>query len=112
MFKKERESFEEFEKLDELLLDDIEEGPGLGCTSPEVNKSVHNHTKTIACAPSEQTTLVNLKFVLKRLSLQLWTFFENVYFLYKSFVKVELSYVFTLNLFIMSEKYMEKWIIL
>ena len=42
MFEKEKESFEEFEKLDELLLGDIEEGPGLGCTSPEVNKSVHN----------------------------------------------------------------------
>ena len=64
VFKKEKESFEEFEKLDELLLDDIEEGPGLGCTSPEVNKSVHNQSKAIDKAPSKPTTLVNLIFVI------------------------------------------------
>ena len=64
VFKKEKESFEEFEKLDELLLDDIEEGPGLGCTSPEVNKSVHNQSKAIANAPSKHTNLVNLIFVI------------------------------------------------
>ena len=64
MFKKEKEPFEEFEKLGELLLDDIKEGPGLGCTSPEVNKSVHNQSKTIANAPSKHTTLVNSIFVI------------------------------------------------
>ena len=64
MFKKEKESLEEFEKLDELLLYDIKEGPGLGCTSPEVNKSVHNQIKAIASAPSKHTTLVNLVFVI------------------------------------------------
>ena len=46
---------------------------------------------------------------LKRLSLQLWTFFEKIYFLFKSFVKVELSYVFTINLFTIAGNCMEKW---
>ena len=50
--------------------------------------------------------------MLKRLSLQLWTFFEMFYFLFKSFVKVELSYVFTINLFTIAENCTEKWIIL
>ena len=49
MFKK-KESFEEFEKYVELLLDNIEESPGLGCTPPEVNKSVYNQSKAIASA--------------------------------------------------------------
>ena len=62
VFKKDK-SFEEFEKLDELLLDDTEEGPELGCTSPEVNKSVPNQSKAIASATSEQTTLINFIFV-------------------------------------------------
>ena len=47
---------------------------------------------------------------LKRLSLQLWTFFYFFYFLFKSFVKVELSYVFTINLFAIAENCTEKWI--
>ena len=51
-------------KLDELLVDDIEEGPGLGCTSPVVNKSVHNQSKAIANAPSKHTSLVKLIFVI------------------------------------------------
>ena len=45
---------------------------------------------------------------LKRLSLQLWTFFGKIYFLFKSFVKVELSYVFTINLFTIAENCMKK----
>ena len=49
---------------------------------------------------------------LKRLSLQLLTFFDFFYFLYKWFVKVELSYVFTINLFTIAENCTEKWIIL
>ena len=64
VFKKKKESFEKFEKLDDRLLDDIKEGPGLGCTSPEVNKSVHKQSKTIVSAPSKHTTLVNLVFVI------------------------------------------------
>ena len=43
------------------------------------------------------------KVSLKRLSLQLRTFFDFFYFLFKSFVKVELSYVFTINLFTIAE---------
>ena len=34
--------------------------------------------------------------------------FENVYFLFKSFVKVELSYVFTIKMFSTAENCMEK----
>ena len=34
------------------------------------------------------------------------------YFLFKSFVKVELSYVFTIKLFTIAENCTEKWIIL
>ena len=36
------------------------------------------------------------------------TFFEICYFLFKSFVKVELSYVFTINLFTIAENCTEK----
>ena len=35
-------------------------------------------------------------------------FFISFYFLFKSFVKVELSYVFTINLFTMAENCTEK----
>ena len=45
---------------------------------------------------------------LKRLDLQLGAFFDFFYFLYKSFVKVELSYVFTINLFTIAENCTEK----
>ena len=38
--------------------------------------------------------------------------FRFFYFLFKSFVKVELSYVFTINLFSIPENCTEKWIIL
>ena len=77
VFKKEKESFEEFEKLDVLLLDDIEECPGLGCTSPEVNKSVHNQSKAIANAPSKYTTLVNLIFVIIVLLIVIFLLFHE-----------------------------------
>ena len=38
--------------------------------------------------------------------------FRKIYFLFKSFVKVELIYVFTINLFTIAENCTEKWIIL
>ena len=38
--------------------------------------------------------------------------FRKNYFLFKAFVKVELSYVFTIKMFSTAENYMEKWIIL
>ena len=41
-----------------------------------------------------------------------WYFSIFFYFLFKSFVKVELSYVFTINLFTIAENCTEKWIIL
>ena len=84
VFKKEKESFEEFEKLDELLLDDIEEAPGLGCKSPEVNKSVHNQSKTIASAPIEQTTLVNVIFVIIVLFIVIFCYSVKVIFFQNS----------------------------
>ena len=80
VLKKEKESFKEFEKLDELLLDDIEEGPGLGCTSPEVKKSVHNQSKAIANAPSKHTTLVILVFVIIVLLIFFLLFHESEIF--------------------------------
>ena len=52
-----------------------------------------------------------IEIVLKRLSLQLWTFFKISYFLFKSFVKVELSYAFTINMFTKVENCTLKWII-
>ena len=36
------------------------------------------------------------------------TFFEKFYFLFKSFVKVELSYVFTIKMFSTADNCMEK----
>ena len=39
-------------------------------------------------------------------------FRKKIYFLFKSFVKVELSYVFTINLFTIAENCIEKCIIL
>ena len=59
VFKKEKEPFEELEKLDELLVDDVEEGPELGCASPDVNRSVHSQSKAMANAPSEQSIFEN-----------------------------------------------------
>ena len=53
-----------------------------------------------------------MQIYLKRLSLQLWTFFLKFYFVFKSFVKVELSYFFTINLFTIAENCTEKRIIL
>ena len=38
--------------------------------------------------------------------------FRNFYFLFKSFVKVELSYAFTIDMFTIAENYTEKLIIL
>ena len=49
---------------------------------------------------------------LQRLSLQLWTFSKIFIFFLNHFVKVELSYVFTINLFTIAENCTEKWIIL
>ena len=49
-----------------------------------------------------------LYHLLKRLSLQLATSFEIFSFLFKLFVKVELSYVLTMNLFTKAENCTEK----
>ena len=47
-------------------------------------------------------------FALKLHTLQLLIFLDFFYFLFKSFVKVELSYVFTINLFTIAENCTEK----
>ena len=81
-----------------------------------MNKIIYHHFVTSLLHSA--TTNCNFAFqmlkcaYLKRLSLQLWTFFEFFYFLFRSFVKVELSYVFTINLFTRAENCTEKWIIL
>ena len=41
-------------------------------------------------------------------SFSIWTFFEFFYFVFKSFVKVELRYVSTINLFTIAENFTEK----
>ena len=46
------------------------------------------HTRSLIRAFASR---FNILPMLKRLSLQLWTFFEKNYFLFKSFVKAELS---------------------
>ena len=38
--------------------------------------------------------------------------FRKEYFLFKSFVKIEISYVFTINMFSTTDNFKEKWIIL
>ena len=70
-FKKEKKSFKEFEKLDKLLLYDIEKGSWLGCTSSEVSKSVHNQSKAITNTPSEQATFVN--FIIAMIDLLIYS---------------------------------------
>ena len=55
--------------------------------------------------------IMALKFIildLKRLVCNYEHSLEKKYFLFKSFVKVELSYVFTINLFTKAENCMEK----
>ena len=46
VFKKENDSFKEMKKLDELLVDNIDEGAC--CTTPEVNRIVPYQSKAIA----------------------------------------------------------------
>ena len=46
----------------------------------------------------------------KSATMNIFQFFS--YFLFKSFVLVELSYVFTMNLFTIAENCTQKWIIL
>ena len=55
-----------------------------------------------------QILISKTEFFLKRLSLQPLTFFDFFYLLFKSFVKVEFSYVFVINLFTLAENCMEK----
>ena len=38
--------------------------------------------------------------------------FRKKYFIFESFAKIKLSYVFTINMFSTAENCMEKWIIL
>ena len=47
-------------------------------------------------------------FVIKETKSATFNIFRKIYFLFKSFVKVELSYVFTINLFTIAENCMKK----
>ena len=47
-------------------------------------------------------------FMIKETKSATMNIFRNFYFLFKSFVKVELSYVFTINLFTIAENCTEK----
>ena len=51
-------------------------------------------------------------FIIKETKPATMNIFRFFYFLVKSFVKVELSYAFTINMFTIAENCMEKWIIL
>ena len=52
-------------------------------------------------------TFYNLSYIKEAKSATM-NIFRNFYFLFKSFVKVKLSYVFTLNLFTIAENCTEK----
>ena len=54
----------------------------------------------------------DVTFDFKETKSAIMNIFRFFYFLFKSFVKVELSYVFTINLFSIPENCTEKWIIL
>ena len=94
-----------------------------------VRRTTHTHTHTIETkthlkielASSQlsmrqqfalDNVVIRMHKMLKRLSLQYEHSSNFFYFLFKSFVKEELSYVFTINLFTIAENCTEKWIIL
>ena len=72
MFKKEKESFGELKQLDELLVDDIEDGPELVWTPPDIRRSVHNQSQANAIVPSEKAIFVNLISVIIDLRIVSW----------------------------------------
>ena len=55
---------------------------------------------------------LNFSFSFKKTKSATMNIFRFFYFLFKSFLKVELSYVFTINLFTIAENCTDKWIIL
>ena len=55
--------------------------------------------------------VTELQRVKETRSVTMNVFFEKKYFLFKSFVKIELSYVFTINMFSTAESCMEQYII-
>ena len=66
--------------------------------------SLYNNLKTPINLPK--------KITVKETKSATMNIFDFFYFLFKSFVKVELSYVFKINLFTIAENCMEKLIIL
>ena len=80
-----------------------------GSTSRSTYITVHVFTwnKEITCHVNSVVIDISY-FHLKLHTLQLLKIFEIFYFLFKSFVKVELSYVFTINLFTLAENRTEK----
>ena len=63
-----------------------------------------------ACAQSDQSLRLSLDYTVsvKETRSATMIFYEKFSFLKMVFVKVELSYVFTINLFTIAEKCMEK----
>ena len=57
-------------------------------------------------------TMFYMKYIKETKSATMNFFFKKKYFLFKSFVKVELSYVFTIIMFTIAENCTEKCIIL
>ena len=55
----ENESCEELEALD---VEEVEAGPGLGCTSPDTNRSTKNQAEKVTIAPVSKQSLINFMF--------------------------------------------------
>ena len=56
MFSSEIESFNE---LEEVEMEEVEAGPGLGCTSPDIIKRNHNQSEKIKIAPVSKQPCTN-----------------------------------------------------
>ena len=68
----------------------------------------HTFKEDLFCLPLIQV----MKLSVKETRSVTMNVFRKKYFLFISFVKIELSYVFTINMFSTAENCMEKWIIL
>ena len=55
----ENKSCEELEALD---VEEVEAGPGLGCTSPDTNRSTKNQAEKVTIAPVSKQSLINFIF--------------------------------------------------
>ena len=82
------------------------------------NTQVRRHSKTLILLTNIDQKSLETEFlptifdlrssIVKETKSATMNIFQNFYFLFKSFVKVELSYVFTINLFTIAENCTEK----